>query len=115
MKENIKRIGNLNITHEDDFKYNAPHHYIALNSEDELKVIQEIDFQEGPIKEVGVNGITEEVLLNIIRERFMYFQKSEYACEENEKCITYLSLVLQILEDRKQKRLKRNVEGTSQV
>ena len=40
-------------------------------------------FQNGPIKEVGVNGVTQEALLAIIIDRLESFQKGPFACDDN--------------------------------
>ena len=50
---------------------------------------QTISFQNGPIGEVGVNGITNEALLAILIDRLEGFQSSKYACEENETALTH--------------------------
>jgi hypothetical protein len=50
----------------------------------------EIDFQNGPVAEVGTNGITHEVLLAILIDRLQGFQKGQYACRENALALTKL-------------------------
>ena len=40
-------------------------------------------FQNGPINEVGVNGVTHEALLAILADRLRGFQAGRYACAEN--------------------------------
>lgn len=47
-----------------------------------------IQFQNGPIKEVGVNGCTHEVLLAIVIDRLKSFQAGPYACRENALALT---------------------------
>lgn len=42
---------------EKEFKYNAPHTFMVVNSINPDEVIAGIHFQEGPIKEVGINGV----------------------------------------------------------
>lgn len=71
-----------------------------------------IEFQNGPIQEVGVNGITHEVLLAIILDRLRAFQTSEYKCRENAIAITKLEEALMWLHKRTQGREARGVEGT---
>ena len=105
---------NTSIECEDNWKYNAPHHFIvknALNGE----VINKIDFQEGPIKEVGINGITEEDLLLMIIARLESFQCSEFKCTENEEAIVALREALISMNYRRIKRIKRGVEGTNNI
>src|SRR5690242_14276853 len=40
-------------------------------------------FQNGPIKENGVNGITQEALLAIVIDRLRSFQAGQFSCREN--------------------------------
>jgi hypothetical protein len=45
-------------------------------------------FQNGDIAEVGVNGITHEVLLAIVVDRLRSFQNGPFACRENALALT---------------------------
>lgn len=72
-----------------------------------------IHFQEGPVKEHGVNGITETALLAILLDRYIAFQSGPYASERNEKTIFHLDQALQLQHERTRERMTRNVEGTS--
>lgn len=69
-------------------------------------------FQNGPIKEVGVNGTTHEVELAILIDRFEGFQKGPYACRENAIVITKLQEALMWMQRRTAARIARGVEGT---
>jgi hypothetical protein len=111
------------IFHEDesDIKFNAPHHFKVY---DETKLPQidpdypcicEVNFQEGPIKECGVNGVANEDLINMVIRRLEGFQKSEYACRENALAITKLEESLMWLRKRTNDREARGVEGTHAV
>ena len=71
-----------------------------------------IVFQNGPIKEVGVNGITGEALLAIQIDRLRSFQAGPYACRENALALTNLEQALMWLQKRTRDRLARGVEGT---
>ena len=95
-------------------KYNAAHHYKIIHSSSG-NILGEINFQEGPIKEVGVNGITESDLIHILIDRYNEFQKSEYNCIENEETIHCLVKALEIQKSRTNKRKERGVEGTSKI
>jgi hypothetical protein len=75
----------------------------------------EIHFQNGPIKEVGNNGITHEALLAIIEDRLAAFQSGPYACDENAIALQSVRHAQQILKQRTEKRLARGVEGTHAV
>ena len=74
-----------------------------------------LDFQDGPIKEVGVNGLTHEVLLAVLADRLRRYQSGPYACEENATALNHICAAQGALLLRTQKRLQRGVEGTHQV
>lgn len=74
-----------------------------------------LSFQNGPLKEVGVNGITHEALLAILIDRLQGFQSGPYACQDNADALTSLYLALGFLQKRTISRLKRGVEGTHEV
>jgi hypothetical protein len=72
----------------------------------------DIHFQEGPIAENGVNGITQEVLLEIVADRLRSFQAGPYACRENALALTKIEEAQMWLHSRTLKRMQRGVEGT---
>jgi hypothetical protein len=72
----------------------------------------EIEFQNGPIKEVGVNGLTHEVLLAIIIDRLRSFQAGSFASDDNEQALNHCESALSHLQERTRKRIARGVEGT---
>ena len=71
-------------------------------------------FQNGPIAEVGVNGITHEALLAILIHRLRCFQSGPYACPENADALTHLESAQRSLHNRTRARMDRGVEGTHQ-
>lgn len=71
-----------------------------------------IRFQLGPINEVGINGVTNEALLAIIRDRLEYFQKGAFACSENYWAITKIQEALHWLHARTFRRIQAGTEGT---
>lgn len=71
-----------------------------------------IDFQNGPIKESGVNGLTHEALLAIVEDRLIGFQSGQYACRENAVALTKIQEAQMWLQKRTRDRLARGVEGT---
>lgn len=73
----------------------------------------ELLFQNGPINEVGVNGITQEVLLAIVADRLRSFQAGPYACRENALALTKIEEALHWLQQRTIARMRRGVEGTN--
>jgi hypothetical protein len=75
----------------------------------------EIRFQNGPIGEVGVNGISNEALLAVLIDRMEGFQSGSYACAENGAALTNLRHALAMLLKRTKERVARGVEGTMKV
>lgn len=71
-------------------------------------------FQNGPIKEFGVNGITQEVLLAIVIDRLRSFQSGPFSCRDNAVALTHCEEALMWLQRRTLERIKRGVEGTNQ-
>lgn len=72
----------------------------------------DIVFQNGPILENGVNGVTHEVLLEIIMDRLRSFQAGPYACRENAIALTKIEEAQMWLHSRTLKRMQRGVEGS---
>lgn len=111
------------VIHEQPFKFNAPHHFKVIvahpdtdgDHKGQNRVVGIVDFQEGPIKENGVNGVANEDLLGMVLCRLENFQKSEYKCRENACAITKIEEALMWLRKRTNSRVKRGVEGTSKV
>lgn len=69
-------------------------------------------FQNGPISEVGVNGVTQEALLAIVADRLRSFQAGPYACRENALALTKVEEAAHWLQQRTLERMRRGVEGT---
>lgn len=88
-------------------KANHIYYFPANNSAMNSLII----FQNGPVKEKGVNGIHEEDLINIIIDRLKCFQTSRFKCKENVTAIQHLELALAALNLRTKKRVERGVEG----
>lgn len=70
-------------------------------------------FQNGPVKEAGVNGISQEALVAIVIDRLRSFQSGDYKCRENAIALTHFEEGLMWLQKRTRERLLRGVEGTS--
>ena len=73
-----------------------------------------INFQNGPIKEYGLNGVSNEALLAIVEDRLLGFQSGEFACRENAVALTKLQESIMWLQKRTRDRMARYVEGTNQ-
>ncbi len=101
---------------------NACHHYgicgfhtatnPATSQKDET--MTHVVFQNGPIKEFGVNGITHEALIAIVIDRMRSFQAGQFACQANADALTALESALFHLQTRTRERIARGVEGTHQ-
>lgn len=74
-----------------------------------------IRFQNGPINEVGVNGITHEALLAILADRLRGFQKGPYSTKANACALTHIEEAQHWLQQRTIERMRRGVEGTHTV
>ena len=59
-----------------------------------------INFQNGPIKEAGVNGVTNEAMLAIVIDRLRSFQAGPFACEENALSLNHCEKALRWLQRR---------------
>lgn len=73
----------------------------------------DIEFQNGPIAEVGVNGISNEALLAVVEDRLLGFQSGLFACRENALALTKLQEAMMWLQKRTRDRMARGVEGTN--
>ncbi len=69
-------------------------------------------FQNGPIVEFGVNGVTHEALLEILIDRLKSFQAGLFASSYNQRALEALAHAQEALLDRTRERMARNVEGT---
>ncbi len=113
------------VLHEEPEKmnYNAPHNFEVLTTLSDARkdlstapyLLQKIHFQEGPVKECGVNGVMNEDLIAMVITRLEHFQKSEFACRENALAITKLEEALLWLRKRTMGREKKGIEGTHKV
>lgn len=78
---------------------------------DAAKTEIDILFQNGPIPEYGLNGLTIEALLAICGDRLQSFQLGPFACDDNANALSYIGLALNALHKRTVKRILRDVEG----
>jgi hypothetical protein len=103
----IKEIGGYEVAELVEFADKRPEQYVVVNHKN-----NGINFkiQDGPIKEVGVNGCQVDTLIEaakIIIEGL----NEKFPCRENAIVITKLDESLLWLLKRKLDREKRNVEG----
>jgi hypothetical protein len=97
---------------------NACHSYMILSMDEHHEgaeeILGQIRFQSGPVKEFGVNGISNEALLAIVEHRLLGFQSGQFACRENAVALTKLQEAMMWLQKRTMDRMRRGVEGTNQ-
>jgi len=105
------------VFHDEEFKYNAPHNFKVIypGKDSDYDILAQIHFQEGPIKECGVNGVNNEDLIAMVICRLEHFNNSEFRCRENSMAITKLEEALLWLRKRTMGREQRGVEGTHEV
>jgi hypothetical protein len=97
---------------------NANHKYYVMPTESEfvglgMTTYYEVEFQNGAIKENGINGIHNEDLIAIVIDRLQGFQDGDFACRENALALTKLEEALLWLNKRTNDRINRGVEGIS--
>lgn len=95
---------------------NACHTYritVVNGTEVSRGVCCDIDFQNGPIAESGVNGISGEALLAVVEDRLLCFQSGQFACRENAIALTKIQEAIMWLQKRTRDRMARGVEGTN--
>lgn len=86
----------------------AGHHYQVLIGSQQAT----IEFQRGPVKDNGVNGLTNEALLAILINRTQHLD-DKFPCKENKEAIYHMGAALEWLNQRTQARLQQGVEGTN--
>jgi len=99
---------------------NAHHKYVIEVVDPQLcspapapKVVERcaLNFQNGGLREVGPNGITDQALIAVVLDRLRGFNDGPYRCRENSMMITKLEEALMWFEKRGNDRSRRNVEG----
>lgn len=76
-----------------------------------FKVLMRVDFQNGPIQEVGINGVQQEHLHAIVADRLRSFQAGPYSNRYNAIALTKTEEALMWLQRRTVDRIRRGVEG----
>src|SRR4051812_15708230 len=92
---------------------NASHKYeISWDKTPNYSEGMVFDFQKGPIKEAGVNGVSGESLLAILIDRMRGFQSGPFRSEHNGHALAHMEIALEHLQARTKERIARGVEGT---
>lgn len=107
----IDEPGHGNACHE----YKIETRVIAMNDDRYVEDLCIVRFQNGPILEHGVNGVSNESLLAIVEDRLLGFQSGQFACRENALALTAIQEAIMWLQKRTRDRIARGVEGTSKV
>jgi len=93
----------------------ANHVYAIEKDPIERHPLLVIKFQDGPIKETGINGVTQEVLLAVVIDRLRSFQAGAYANTFNAEALKHCEIALAALKARTNERVERGAEGTHTV
>lgn len=101
------------ISHEKDFTNHAPHHFHVHNVQTGESIGQ-VDFQEGPVIE-GINGVTNEDLLEMVAVRLRGFEQSPFKHVRNANALGYIEQAIHELNQRTKERQVRGVEGTHKI
>ena len=111
MLETLKGIESIGGFDVKEVEWNQPEsNYIEINHKENAITFK---IQNGPIKEVGVNGCqvdtmieTAMIIISSLNEKF--------PCQENSEAINCLHGALTSLNNRKNRRVLRGIEGTSE-
>lgn len=112
----IQKRGKLNDVYRDGEKGpgGGYHNYSIFPKEpDGEEWVHTIVFQKGPRKDPNARqGVLDEDLLEIVRDRIKAFQEGPYATRENALALTHIEEALLWLNKRSEDRLERGVLGT---
>jgi len=106
------QIVDVDITVHDDKSEGGAHHSYKMKwKQDGYMAELMIPFQKGPIGKIGMNGVTNEALLAIVRDRLEGFQSGSFPCDENAKALKAVKAAMNALKRRTKNRIFRKVEG----
>ena len=105
----------LDIVVKDEPGHGGANHVYSIEHTNTAGVpaLSEIRFQNGPIAEHGVNGVTQEIMLAIVIDRLCSFQSGPFSSRENALALTKCEEALHWLQQRTLDRMRRGVEGKS--
>ena len=89
----------------------AGHRYEFRHGEVE---IGGLNFQFGPVKQVGVNGVQTEGVLSALIDRTQVLDAA-FQCDENKEAIAHLEEALHLFNKRTADRRARQVEGLAKA
>ena len=109
----VKEIGGFAVSHMEKRvppqEYEAPRKFVNINHDENTITFK---IQDGPIKEVGVNGCQVDTLICAAREIILGLNL-KFPCIENVRAHDYLCDAILELDYRRRNREERGVEGTS--
>lgn len=107
----------LNIVVADEPGHGGASHVYRIDHVDTAGVppMLTIAFQNGPIGEHGVNGVTQEILLAVVIDRLRSFQAGPFSSRENALALTKCEEALHWLQQRTLDRMRRGVEGKTAI
>lgn len=79
-----------------------------------MRACCDIRFQNGPINEHGISGITNEALLAIVIDRLRSFMAGPFPSRETACALTKCEEAMMWLQKRTQDRTRRGVEGKNE-
>lgn len=94
----------------------ASHEYLIEITPTQHPVFKvRISFQNGPIPEADVNGVTQEVLLAIVADRLRGFLRGKFPSRESALALTKIEEAQMWLQKRTRDRMARGVEGKHEL
>jgi hypothetical protein len=106
--------GRLSIAVLDEPGHSGVCHEYMIEAGEFAKMLH-IKFQNGPINEHGINGVTHEALIAILCDRLAGFQNGPYANDDNAIAMGHLMAAQAALQRRTKARMERGVEGTHAI
>lgn len=107
----------LDVVVRDDPGHGGASHVYSVEHSNSANIdpMMTVNFQNGPIAEHGVNGVTQEILLAIVIDRLRSFQSGPFSSRENALALTKCEEALHWLQQRTIERMRRGAEGKSIV
>ena len=115
IKGGLEELPATKLCHMDQKGNGGAYHKYAVMDQTGKKLLAGIDFQNGGVKDEGVNGCQNKDLLAIVIDRLECFQAGEFACEENGWALSACKQALGFLQVRTASRTNRGVEGQVKV
>jgi hypothetical protein len=123
LNERKEQMSEFNVIYSDDnlavVCIEPGHEYRVLKGipaersiEEMAPIVCSLSFQNGPIKEAGVNGIQNEPIIALLIDR-LEFLDNTFPSEFNKNAIMHLNEALKSLKARTANRVDRGVEGTN--